>query len=109
MRFKILLLFVSVIVLLCGGWLYILSSGAAEQYQQTFNSFGVTPPQITTVLFSSLSNWWAILLAIAVISYIPLLASKDKWQYTSVLTSLACLLTLVGVVYVPILTMGSII
>ena len=109
MRVKILFFVVTIIVLLSGGWLYTLSVGGADQYQQTFNGYGATPPQITTFLFSILNYWWAILLAVALISYLPLFALKSKWQYASLLTSIACLCLLIGIVYAPIIAMGSVI
>lgn len=108
MKFK-LLLCVTFAVLLSGGWLYMLSAGAAAAFQQTYNGFGIVPPEITVYLFSILNYWWAILLCVALASYLPFIILKGKWQYAALLTSFACLLILVSIVYLPILTMGSVV
>lgn len=109
MRLKLLAFFVTLTVFLCGGWLYTLSSGAAEKYTAIYNGFGVAQPTITTILFSHLHYWWAISLAVAVFGYLPLVIFTNKWQYTSIIASIVCLFFLVGVVYAPIISMGSVI
>ncbi|WP_415755633.1 hypothetical protein [Pseudomonas leptonychotis] len=109
MRLKILAFIVTVTVSLSGGWLYILSSGAAEKYTAVYNGFGVIPPAITTTLFSNLHYWWIIAIIVAAISYLPLFILKNKWKYTSVMLSISCLIALVGVVYAPIVSMGPVV
>ena len=109
MKFKILFCVVTIFSFLSSAWLFILNDGAAIQYMQIFNEFGVTVPVITKSLFTSLQYWWVISAAIVFINYFFLFSLKGKWQYFSIFLSLLCFLILVGIVYAPIYDMGSVV
>lgn len=109
MKIKILFTIVTANVLLCGAWLYKLSNGTAVEFQKLFDGFGVTPLEITTWLFASIDYWWAIMLLIILISYLPLYVLKGKWQYLSIVTASFSLISLVGIVYANIFTMGKVV
>ena len=109
MRFKLSIFITSIFILLCGAWLYFLNNGAAAEFQRLYSGFGSEQPRLTILLFSSLSNWWSIIIAISTISYLPLFLSKTKWQYLSILSATISLGTLVLIVYLPIIDMGRIV
>ena len=106
---KVLYIIVTIIVLLCGALLYALNAGAAAEFQQLYDAFGVNPPKVTTLLFDSLNYWWAIMATIALFSYVPLLILKGTWQYLSILNSVLSLVVLVGVVYAPTFKLGALV
>lgn len=104
MKKNIFILIAIVLVGINGFILYELSHGAAVAFQQTFDGFGVTPPQLTSTLFSSIEYWWLMLSIIAILSFLPVFFG---WLKTSMAVSLAFIVALVAVVYGPIIQMGN--
>ncbi|WP_455203687.1 hypothetical protein [Kaarinaea lacus] len=99
------IIFTTVMVSLSGTFLYILKNGAAKQFQSFNKGFAVGNP-LTEVLYASLNNWIIILIAIAIVSYLPLFWKKRLW---SCVISVICFLCLVAIVYSPILKSGNVI
>jgi len=99
------IIFTTIMVALSGGFLYILNNGAAKQFQ-SFNKGFEVGNLLTEGLYASLNNWPIILIVIAIISYLPLVWKKRIW---SGVISLVCFLSLVAIVYSPILKSGNVI
>ena len=78
LRAKILFVVTTIVLILCGIWLYLLSSGGAAQLLDLFKSYGITPPRVLMLLFASLDYWWAILISISAFSYFPLFVFNGK-------------------------------
>ena len=106
MKKIILILITSIFVGVSGFILFALNQGAATQFQQTFDSFGVAPPQVASLLFSNIEYWWLLLSVIAVLSFLLVIFGKLK---TSIVISFASIASLVAVVYGPIIKMGNVI
>ncbi|RBP48874.1 hypothetical protein [Arenicella xantha] len=105
---KTMLLFIATTIILtfCGLLLYALDNGGAGQFQQTYSSFGATPPAISNWLFESAQYWWLGLQFCMAVGYAPLFL-RGKYQYLSLVTSLICLVFLIGFIYGPMITMGN--
>ncbi len=106
MKKIILTLIATTLVCVNGYILYALSHGAAIQFQKTFDSFGVTPPKLTSILFSNIEYWWLLLTFIGLLSFVPTIFGKLK---TSIAISTAFIASLIAVVYGPMIQMSSVI
>mgnify|MGYP006219280683 CR=1 FL=1 len=97
--------FSTIMVSLSGAFLYVLNNGAAVQFKSFNKGFDVGNSIVDT-LYASLENWAIILVMIAVVSYLPLFWNKRLLSST---ISLICFLSLVAIVYSPILKSGNVI
>lgn len=101
--------FTLIFVAFSGAWLKYLSENGKAAFNDIYNGFSVSLPTATKILLENIEYWYVLLAVIVIISFLPLFASKGKWQYLCLPISILSIVALVGIVYIPGLLSNSII
>ena len=64
-------------------WLHLVVFSSANEFRETYASFGIKIPEITYLFLQSLRFWKVTIFIIGIFSYAPILLFKGKLQYLS--------------------------
>jgi hypothetical protein len=106
---KLVITFLSLVAVgIFSGWLYLINDEILAQFEETYNSFGMTLPAVTTLAISSLPFWKIISVVVAMFSLITVFAN-GKAQYLSIFIPIFVGVLYLIALYLPVLSHGAVV
>ena len=106
---KVINAFVTLIMLCAFGyWIHLLDSSISRAFQETYISFGMSIPSLTSFIISTLPYWPYVVSIVGALSFATLF-SKGKFQYLGAFLPLFVGLFYLCAFYAPIISHGAVI
>jgi len=89
----------TMIVIAIGVLLYLLNDGLVDQFSMFYKKDHSV--SITRLLVDNIQFWWVMVIFYIAICYHPIVFSKGKYQYMSLLYSVISLISIFVALYLP--------